>query len=402
MPTVSGINAATHPFPAFIGSAFDSPETSWVIHALRGEADWPPANTKGDPSERIMASAERNYVRELLHAKVRDRPIWHELPEELRRALTHSTRRSIARELFMEVEIVKDLDALAAAGIETLLLKGTALAYTLYPTPGLRPRCDVDLLLRDKATADKAWGILAKRGYRRDKDAVVDGDFVSHQYSCARHVVPQAGIVLDVHWKLSNSNFFANKFNFDALYAERMPIPALGPNAYALSLPVALLHALFHRLNHVGNGDGERLIWFYDIDLICRNLSPDQWRGFSQLVAELELGPICLDGLNGATALYGTSIPEPVRARITPRQPGAYRQLALKHPGFRRILFELNSLGIGFAGLRYLRENLFPARRYMEKRFGATGYPTLAAAYVRRIWRGTHKQWRKRQQSRGG
>ena len=123
---------------------------------------------------------------------------------------------------------------------------------------------------------------------------------------------------------------------------------------------------------------------------------------FGELVAELDLGPICLDGLDSAQVVYRTPVPANVRERITPQHRGAYRQLALKQPGLRRTLFELRSLGLGFAGLGYLRESLFPARRYMEKRFGATGYPTLAAAYVRRIWRGTHKQWRKRQQSRGG
>ena len=90
--------------------------------------------------------------------------------------------------------------------------------------------------------------------------------------------------MLDVNWKLNNSNFFANKFDFDALYAERTTIPTLGRNAYALSLPFALVHALFHRLNHIGGGDGDRLIWLYDIDLLCRKLSPAQWDRFGELV----------------------------------------------------------------------------------------------------------------------
>jgi hypothetical protein len=176
----------------------------------------------------------------------------------------------------------------------------------------------------------------------------------------------------------------------------------LGRNAYALSLPLALVHALFHRLNHLGGGDGDRLIWLYDIDLICRNLAREQWDRFAQLVTELDLGPICLDGLDTTQGIYGTPVPSTVRDRITPKRQGAYQQLALKHPGLRRVIFELKSLGLGFASLGYLRENLFPARRYMEKRFGATDSPTLAAAYVRRIWRGTQKQWRKRQQIRVG
>jgi len=44
------------------------------------------------------------------------------------------------------VELREVLAALAGAGLPVLLLKGAALAYTLYPEPHLRDRSDTDLL----------------------------------------------------------------------------------------------------------------------------------------------------------------------------------------------------------------------------------------------------------------
>ena len=52
-----------------------------------------------------------------------------------------------AIELLRKHELVRVLEALARAEVATLLLKGTALAYSLYPAPTLRPRADTDVLI---------------------------------------------------------------------------------------------------------------------------------------------------------------------------------------------------------------------------------------------------------------
>ena len=46
-----------------------------------------------------------------------------------------------------------------------LLLKGAALAYTLYPEPHLRERCDTDLLLPSREDAERAGRVLQTLSY---------------------------------------------------------------------------------------------------------------------------------------------------------------------------------------------------------------------------------------------
>ena len=365
----------------------------WLVRALRAEPYWPPEGIEGGATERILATADAHNVTELLFSKLRPGAVWDEVPDALRQQLYRTRMRGAAREIFLQEEIAKDLTALGAQGIECLLLKGTSLANTLYPAPEYRPRCDVDLLIRDKETAETAWPVLRGLGYRRP--TTISGDLVSHQYGCSRRVTELAGVVLDVHWRLSNSNFFAQKFCFEELWSERLPVPPLGPDAYALSLRHALVHALFHRVWHLGCGESERLIWLYDIDLICRHLDQAQWDGFADLVASRDLGPICRDGLERAAELYGTPIPEDLRHRIAPEHPRDSRQLEIKRPGYRRALVEIQSLGSWALRLRYLRENIIPDRHYMEQRFGAKGYPALTRAYLQRFWVGVGKRLRK-------
>ena len=363
-----------------------SPEVQWLSQALRGEPRWPPTGIDDEPTGQLLKAAEIHGVRELLFSALKPTPVWLQVPARLRDELTRAYYQAQARELFLEQEIADDLNALSEHGIDTLLLKGTALAHLLYPSPALRPRCDTDLLLRDKPTADRAWQLLKQRGYTRQP--AVSGDFVSHEYCCARKTTPQTGVVLDVHWRLSNSNYFAQKFSFEQLLAQRVPVQPLGPSAFALSLPHALMHALLHRLWSLGAGEPDRLLWVCDFDLLCRRLTPQQWSDFIALVVQTDLGPTCADGLRRAQTLLQTPLPDNLFGHLAPRHKHSNRQLQLGQRGWRRALTDAQSLPSWSQRLGLIREQFFPDRTYMQQRFGATGFASLAVAYARRAFRG--------------
>jgi hypothetical protein len=62
------------------------------------------------------------------------------------------------------VALSEMLDAFARQSIESLLLKGAALAWMIYPSPALRPMSDVDILV-PRATARPAQETLRRLGY---------------------------------------------------------------------------------------------------------------------------------------------------------------------------------------------------------------------------------------------
>src|SRR5205085_1224654 len=70
----------------------------------------------------VPVEVERHVVVLALHREFRLRQLQHRLEESLR--------------------------ALNAAGIDVLLLKGAALAYTVYGSFGVRPMRDIDILVR--------------------------------------------------------------------------------------------------------------------------------------------------------------------------------------------------------------------------------------------------------------
>ena len=70
-----------------------------------------------------------------------------------------------AVELLRKRELLEVLRALDDAGVAPLLLKGAALAYSIYPSPVLRPRADTDLLIPDDDRERLEQALLAHHAF---------------------------------------------------------------------------------------------------------------------------------------------------------------------------------------------------------------------------------------------
>src|ERR1700736_1976181 len=72
--------------------------------------------------------------------------------------------RAAVTEPFRLADLRQVLAALAGAGVVPLVVKGSALAYRIYPAPELRPRGDSDLLI-DHAELPAVRRALAPLGF---------------------------------------------------------------------------------------------------------------------------------------------------------------------------------------------------------------------------------------------
>jgi hypothetical protein len=132
-------------------SPSSDPVKAWLAALLRGAEPGPA------PEESVLLDTARaEGVLALCHDRLRRSPAWEHYPETLRAALTRHTYQEVAVEMMRAAELREVLTALARAGLPVLLLKGAALAHTLYPEPHLRERCDTDLLLPSRNEAERA------------------------------------------------------------------------------------------------------------------------------------------------------------------------------------------------------------------------------------------------------
>ena len=334
----------------------------------------------GSLDSRVLAAARQHRVHLLLAASLT--PAERETADgaALSRDLTvasalHAWREDDTREL---------LDSLAASGISALLLKGTGVAYTVYPEPHLRPRLDVDLLIRREALEPTEERLVA-HGWLRPPER--DAELSEPQ----RHSVKSGpgGMLyhVDLHWKTANPRVFADALTFNELEHRAIQIPALGRTARTLGLVDALLVACVHRVAH--HGDALDLLWLWDIHLLLQRLSFAEKDRFVALAERTNMRAVCARGLQLSGLLFGTGDAVHTADRLETSNVGD--EASARFVGGASAISVL-ATDLGTLPWRdraqLLREHLFPSTEYMRAKYREWPDALLPVAYLHRIVRG--------------
>jgi len=370
------------------GSTF-SPD-GWIAAALRGELPNSGSLSQSE-MEHIGKAAIRHGVETLLYST-----LWPDdesmsraprtIPEPLHAQLKQITRQQIAWDMLRQRDLSQILDQLSEAGIPYLLIKGAGLAYTHYRHSWLRDRCDTDILFPDQAAFERAWALLEAAGFSRQN--TLSGEFVGLQHSCRRPLGPANQQVLDCHIKINDYLFFAEAFDFAELYEYSVAVSQLAASARTLGPVHALLVACIHRVATLPLGDADRMIWLYDMHLLARSLSKNQWVEFFSLARERELCGSCLNSLNAAQRLFPIDTPGQMMnelqdaAKKEPFKPGDdAKRWQYYFQVFRSVRGWRNKL-------RLLREHFLPSADYVMRKYQTSNRLILPFLYVHRVFAG--------------
>jgi hypothetical protein len=311
-------------------------------------------------------------------------------PDELRRQLSQAAHASAAIEAVRTREIVTVLDALGAGGIQPILIKGTPLGHTVYPSPAMRSHEDTDLMIR-RAQIDDVRSCMSALGYT--KPLLSDGELLFCQFQMMRRDRFGVHHAFDFHWKISTQSMFADLLSYDELATDAVPVTALGNSAHTAGRVHSLLLACVHPVMHHRNR--ERLVWLLDIHLLVSRLPEHELERFVVLAIDRKIAAICAHQMALSRARFGTAISDAIIARLAARER-MEPSTAYLRPS-RRWHNELASNVRGLTRLsdrlRLLREVLLPGRRYMLAAYGlgAGAFPLLPALYLHRcvsgLWR---------------
>lgn len=359
---------------------------------LRGERVAWIETGDGMAASRFIAAARFHGVLPLLDRRFAESSDgW---PDEI----VHACRRSALYEAMLDLarraELSWVLEALYEAGIPPLVLKGSALAYTHYANPALRPRSDTDVLIPPDARG-RASQVLRDLGYM--PGGGMTGALVSYQSTWSRQDGVGATHHLDIHWRINNSQILAKLLSYTECEASSIEVPALGRYARGLGSVLAALFACMHRAGHRNAPvyvDGivydalDRLIWLYDIHLLCSGMSEREMADLVARAEEKRLRAICLDALESANRYFATPIlPTHMQrlARPGPKEPSAFYLYAGPARQMLGDLFAIESMA---GRIRWLGEVAFPSREYMRRGYADSPNAWLPVLYARRGVRG--------------
>ncbi len=305
---------------------------------------------------------------------------------ELFRAIQRLSHLEASRSLIQEQEMKRVDAALKRTDIRCLALKGTPLAYIIYPSPALRPRADIDLLF-DDADIVAARQLLLGLGYQCQPlvTPLEQSVFLTTQFTCIRPVDGQPDRVIDAHWRISNSLLFASMFRFDELYRTAAPITPLTETVQAPDPVHCLLIACLHR---VTESHKDRLIWIYDIHLLLQHSGAQQIAQAADIAVDRGLACILLDGLVASRDTFGTIVDPAllqvlVEAKSNNSEP-AERMLHADSMLARRLT-ELSAVTGWRQRLHMLWVRLFPPKSYLALQGLTPRRAPWIWAYVKRL-----------------
>ena len=356
------------------------------------------ASFSDDDWDRIVRRAIEERVGALVFWKLRRDP---RLPDRFRSRLRRELYRAEASSLTLYRELARLLAQGAARRLTPpILLKGGALAATLYEQLGLRPMSDLDLLV-GRAELD-AWLEAARdTGFRRLCPEMSRGLTEKVHY----HVALAGGVhgetILELHfgllagasdWRSPDAVWF-----LDRSEAFELPPEVSCPPARRLLPGPHLLYLSAHAMLQHG-GAQARLIWFHDIHLLVSRLGHRiDWESLVERAGALRWDAALRGALSRARDLYGTSIPdsamEALDVAVAPDSPASGRVRRLSDPTMSRaelVWSELRSVAASDR-IRWALAILFPRPEYMRWRYPAAGalWPALYPyRWARVFWEG--------------
>jgi hypothetical protein len=358
-----------------------------LARTLRGDASWAASCDWNDDA--IVRSAAHHGVTTL---------VWRALQDQ-DGAVTRLTARlapmataEVARTAVLEHELAAVLRAFEAHGVQALLMKGAALAYSCYPDPWLRRRTDTDVLI-ERSAFERAAEALASLGYA-PTSAISTGEFVSHQTAFERRDVHGLVHAVDVHWKAVNPQVLSDAVPFRDVWNDARQVTIAGVTARVPDEAWSLIVACVHRLAH--HQDQERLGWLYDIHLLARRLGAEDWQRVVAIARARRVGAVCEDGLEAAARYLGTSLPAAVLETL--RHAGVGDPSRRYTEGEQRRLTvlrdDLRHLATWRDRMRLLREHAFPPASFMLARYSSRQRAWLPALYLHRLVTGAWKWMR--------
>jgi len=305
---------------------------------------------------------------------------------------TLRTNYHIAAVHFMrrEHELKEVLQTLASAGVPVVLLKGTAMAYSVYPNPVLRTMNDVDLWIphaqlvpaREALHAIGYNTVRSKEDYRPQalKDAL-NGETPMMRDR------PGAGLV-ELHWNVYPGEWLRHTTCIDEAKIWARSVPIEGRNMRRLAAEDLVLHASMHlAVNHQMNGVMRTML---DIALTRRTWEID-WEALVHRAKEWKIATAVWLVLSLVSEFFGET---EARLPLHKLAPSRFRQRALHWfvPGIPlsgspkltdgplRFIYQLCLIDRPADVIRLLWRALFPDRAWLVLRYKLQDAPRW------RIW----------------
>jgi len=342
-----------------------------------------------------VAYASSRYVAPTLYSSLKGSGI---LPSDIEADLHSAYLESAQRNLRQAEALKKLLEAFTRQGIESLLLKGLALAVPVYGDVAARPSRDIDLLLRP-GDIQKALPLTEALGYLRHdlpEHAQTDLEF-ENEIILFR---AKDGMNVDLHWSPFDSPFYQQRLDMEWFWSQTVEFRLSGTGVRSLTPESNLIYLCGHLVLH---HRGDELLWSNDIaELLFRFQDRLDWGLVLEKAKEFRLVLPLREVLNRLASGWQAIVPGEVLHALhhTPISEEEQRVLdslsGERLPSGRHFLSDFQNIPGWRKRTRYALQLIFPSLEYMRHRYKIKVPWSLPLYYPYRWWLGIVSLFKRR------
>ena len=304
-----------------------------------------------------------------------------------------------ARNILIYADLGRALRALDAAYVPIIVLKGAALALTVYPSITDRPMGDVDLMIHFQ-DHDRTRAALEAAGFQVQVDARRRFGLAATAFVAEMTFRSTSGTLIELHWNLTASEWILqpSALDVDALFQDAQPLEISGVRTLQLSPADTLLHLCVHLVHHgfahpIGYTDILRLLTYHQ---------PFPWEAFLSRANWFRLRTVCYFPLEVSASALGALIPKSILDALRPPvwQQRLVRRIAdpdlvlrgeVPYPSERNSLLHLAVADRPLGVLLTIVWFFFPGPRHLAERYELRG---RLSPYLACLWHPLVVLWR--------
>lgn len=364
-------------------SQWDTDSAEWIdrdLHAAT-ELDW----------KLLIKTAQEARVSPLLHLILHNRE-W--VPKHVRSTLRMDLF-SVARQNLITLHTLAPvLRALSDADIPHIVLKGAALALTLYKNEGLRPMSDIDLLVQQN-DVPHAVKVLSECGFCIAVPEIHPGARLKYDSELLLKSQNPVSPTIDLHWCLINAPHYHHTISSPTVWETAQPLLVIDVPSQTLAPEILLLHLAGHLVMQHHEPEGIDILWAHDIALLLNECTATlDWDTVFELAQAWDLVIPLQRLLKHTATVWHVPLPEVILSAVSRLQPSRAEQHLIhwrasdrKQTGIRTVVNRAGAIPSS-QRLRYLLAQAFPSVHYMRENYGMPHSLLLPFYYIYRWLRG--------------
>jgi len=234
--------------------------------------------------DELLNTAASQQIAPMVYKRLKEIPEKARVPQEIMGKLKTAYHGNIARNMYLYSELVPILRLCKEQEVDVMLLKGAALAGTVYGDIGLRKMGDIDLLVRPESLP-VVKEVMSGLGYAFISTARSEEWYKQNHFHLPPYVHKEKPVVIEIHWHVCQDYIGIDVKNWwkRAGIQERGGVPVFVPSPEDMVLHLCL--SMFH-----GNYKSATLRGLCDIHETLRHFSNQiNWELFCETVERSEI-----------------------------------------------------------------------------------------------------------------